>query len=243
MINLKKIFFLCLAFILLNACNDEIYDTNGLKTDLFRITSLDTIVSSRTAAFELDVDGDEISDFSFIGDEGHSQGGYNWYSSKLQIQNQGIKIPLVNLLDSSMLCYYYTFVENDTVISHIYYNTLSETRCNYVVSKEVLRIDTILSIQGYQTLDSILLADYISNADNRAITLSSSFTDRKILMFINGLTFNGYSEGRWIREFLNNQTFYIYFTIPKRSKFKFGWIKMKIKGYHQMQLLEYAVEK
>lgn len=233
----------CLALAALFACNDELYDSSGLKTDSFRITLLDTLVSSRTAAFMLDVDGDGTSDFSFIGDEGHSQGGSNWYSSKIIVQNQGVQLPLVDFIDTFMICYYHTFVENDTFISHILYNTLSDTKCDHVVSKEIRSIDTILSIRGHQSLDSILLAAYSNHTDDRTITLSSSFTDRITLMFINGLTFNGYSEGRWIRELLNNQTFYVYFTIPKRKKVKHGWIKMKIKGYHQMQLMEYAVEK
>lgn len=239
---MKTILCIFIALTILASCTDDgFYNKDGILLDKFNITLIDTTILSKfmeTVKLEVDLDGDTKKDIAFLLYGGYSAGGVNWKRSKIKLLRNYIKFPMIELVDTSLYCVYNEFIDNDTLVSQLSYNTLSGIHCSNILKETIKSIDTLYTVKEHQNLDSLTLTDYCWG---EMIVLADYWSTLRTYQFQNGV-FIGFNQFRYIQNFLNNQEFYLYFTSEATSEIKHGWIKMSVTDYNTIYIEEIAIE-
>lgn len=239
--NIKKyfIFIIIIAF----SCKKEIITNNDSKFFIGDSTSsdilfykLDTIIGKSlggSMSYQLDIDKDNLHDITFNSEYNYSPGGVVNKFSKMTVQNTNLSIIGANLIDTIINC---TYKISDSTTQSIIFNSLSDYKCSE-------GNDSIMEIKKLVVPFFLTIND---NIDNEFISANEFLLSKKIstinYLIWEGNKFKGYSRTN-IKQGFNDIGYIVFKIYNINNKDKLGWIKLRIKDFNLIELIEYAIQK
>ena len=256
--KLFGIVFLVLFFAILscsNNNNEEIIDNpddevveepiidDAVHPKDFNITAIDTAIGYGyliSRELQLDLNSDSRNDIKFLYTYDYSPGGLSFINSTIGSLNAGLKLSIKVLADTLKSCSFFRLINNDTIIYYWNFNTLATLNITNIISEKINKIQKVTLINDYPTYDSLKVATYTKILNN--IDIAYHFGTLNYPIF-EGDSIVGYTQDIFEHGCPAGKDFYCYFELTNDSIKKLGWIKMKLEGFSNVSILEYAIEK
>jgi hypothetical protein len=218
-------------------CDIETYNYNsfpiGAESCFMNITSLDSTIKVNAPPREnrlkgLDIDNDGYHDFEIYSNHPYTLGGIRLLRSSIKVMDSTIFISTIEMTDTVYRC---LNISNNIVT---YYNNFSTFSCDGD------GIDSLYSTDNFSYPKIYSIGESLMNNEtwkNDIFTLS--FYDFSFKSFnIPRLSYD-IIRGNW-----HNQNMkYILFKKVNSDKTIYGWLKVSVNNYKEIQVHEYAIQK
>ncbi len=231
---MKNYFPLLLIIVTFASCSKE-KDSSfviGVDNDSMNTFTLDSAVEIIAPAlsvneFELDIDNDGINDFKLVSEHNVSSGGVNQRGSFLIVLNTSFLVSTTEMIDTTYQCY--NFSLNSTTTYNNFYSYSCLTENDSIQSINIFEYPKVYSSgDSYNCNESWLNSELIlSYLNNSSSNIGPPYSNHNIV------------RGNWN---LQNMK-YILISKDIGPKSLYGWIKLSVENFKEIQFIEYSLQK